>query len=402
MGLLSDGGVHSDITHLYALLELAKKKGLKKVYVHALLDGRDTPPRSALKYFDMLEAEMKKIGAGKVATVSGRYYTMDRDKRWDRVKKGYDAMVSGVGEEAENAKEAVEKAYERGENDEFVLPTVILSDGKPTALVEDKDSFIFFNFRADRARQITRALVDENFKGFNRGKKASLSFVCLAQYDKGIKAPVAYPPEEIKKILSQVLGDNGLKQLRIAETEKYAHVTFFFNGGVEKPYPLEDRILIPSPKVATYDLKPEMSAYDVTDRVIKEIDRDFFDVIIMNYANCDMVGHTGIMKAAVSAVEAVDSCVGRVVEKVLSKSGTVMVAADHGNAERMVDKKTKQAHTAHTSQPVPFCLVSEQMKNSSLRGNGILADIAPTMLAVLKIKKPKEMTGSSLIEGSKE
>ncbi len=397
MGLLSDGGVHSDITHLYALLELAKRNGIKKVYIHALLDGRDTPPRSALKYFEMLEKEIKKIGVGEVATVSGRYYAMDRDKRWDRTEKAYNAMVSGEGKTASSPKEAVEAAYDRGENDEFVLPTVIVSDDKPKTYLGDGDSFIFFNFRSDRARQITRAIVDERFKDFKREKRAKVHFVCMTEYDKEIKAPVAYLPEELKNILSQILSEKGLKQLRIAETEKYAHVTFFFNGGVEKPYPLEDRILISSPKVPTYDLKPEMSAYEVTEKVLQEIDKDVYDVIIMNYANGDMVGHTGIQEAAIAAVQTVDTCVGRVVEKVRSKEGTILITADHGNAEQMADEGTKQPHTAHTSQPVPFCLVGKKGKKVSLREGGILADIAPTMLDILGIPKPAEMTGTSLI-----
>jgi 2,3-bisphosphoglycerate-independent phosphoglycerate mutase len=391
MGLLSDGCVHSDITHLFALLELAKREGLKEVYIHALLDGRDTPPRSALKYFDLLEEKIKTIGVGKIATVMGRYYAMDRDKRWDRVNKAYNAIVIGEGEEAGSGKEAVQKAYARGENDEFVLPTVIKSE------MGENDSFIFFNFRSDRAREITRALIDPKFDGFVRKKTAKLYFVCMCQYDVTIKAPVAYSQQELKHILSQVLSEHGLKQLRIAETEKYAHVTFFFNGGVEKPYPLEDRILIPSPKVATYDLKPEMSAFEVTDRVLQELDRDHYDVVIMNYANCDMVGHTGIMAAAVAAVETVDACVGRVAGKVLEKGGIAMVTADHGNAEKMVDEETHQAHTAHTTLPVPFCLIGERYRKAALKDGGKLADIAPTMIELLKIKKPKEMTGTSLI-----
>ena len=398
MGLLSDGGVHSDIIHLYALLELAKKRGLKKVYIHALLDGRDTPPRSALKYFDMLEEEIKKIGIGEVAVVSGRYYAMDRDKRWDRVEKAYNAILLGEGIKANSAREAVEKAYERGENDEFVQPSIVMSGGAPKATLNDGDSFIFFNFRADRARQITRAIVDEKFDGFKRKKLARIRFVSMTQYDAKIDVPAAFPPQRMDNILSQVLGEKNIRQLRIAETEKYAHVTFFFNGGVEKPFPNEDRVLIPSPKVATYDLKPEMSAFEVTDRVIDEIDRDIYDVIIMNYANCDMVGHTGILKAAISAVETVDSCIGRVVGKVLEKKGAVMITADHGNAEQMVDEESKQTHTAHTTNAVPFCFVGEKAKGVKLRKDGILADIAPTMLGLLKIKIPKQMNGRSLLE----
>ena len=402
MGLFSDAGVHSNLPHLFALLDLAKQNGINKVNIHTFLDGRDTPPRGALKYFDMLEAQVKRIGIGQVATVMGRYYAMDRDKRWERVEKAYNALVLSEGEAAESAKEAVNSAYARGENDEFVLPTIIEGQGAGDKglgnTLKDDDSLIFFNFRSDRAREITRAIIDDDFQGFARKKRAHVHFVCMCQYDVTIKAPVAFPPQRLNNILSQVLSGKGLRQLRIAETEKYAHVTFFFNGGVEKAYPLEDRVLIPSPKVATYDLKPEMSAYEVTDRLLSELDKDIYDVVIMNYANCDMVGHTGILKVAMLAVETVDTCVGRVTEKVLGKNGTVLITADHGNAEEMVDETTHQAHTAHTTLPVPFCLVNEKFKKASLRNDGILADISPTILEVLGIKKPKEMTGTSLIK----
>lgn len=395
MGLFSDAGVHSNLSHLFAILELAKRNGINKVYIHTFLDGRDTPPRSALRYFDMLEAEIKRVGVGEVATVMGRYYAMDRDRRWERVEKAYNALVPGEGEVAKSAKEAVNNAYARGENDEFVLPTVIEGQGNT---LHDNDSLIFFNFRSDRAREITRAVIDDDFQGFERKKRVHVHFVCMCQYDVTINAPVAFPSQSLKNILSQVLSDRGLKQLRIAETEKYAHVTFFFNGGVEKPYPLEDRALIPSPKVPTYDLKPEMSAYEVTDRLLAELDKGIYDVVIMNYANCDMVGHTGIIKAAISAVETVDTCVGKVVDKVMGRKGTVLITADHGNAEEMVDETTKEAYTAHTTLPVPFCIVGDGSRDARLRDGGVLADIAPTVLEILGIDKPAEMTGTSLIK----
>jgi len=395
MGLLSDGGVHSDMPHLYALLELARKRDIQKVYIHALLDGRDTPPRSALQYIKALREKISEIGLGEIATVMGRYYGMDRDKRWERVEKAYNAMVSGEGVKSSSAEAAVEEAYKRRENDEFVMPTVIVRDNAPVATISDGDSVIFYNFRSDRTREITRAIVDKEFTGFKRKKTVKVHFVCMTEYDVTIDAPVAFLPEKLKNIFGEVISKAGLKQLRIAETEKYAHVTFFFNGGVEKPFLNEDRILIPSPKVATYDLKPEMSAYEVTDRLIKEIESDKYDVIILNYANCDMVGHTGIMEAAVKAVEAVDKCVGRVVNAVQAKKGIGVITADHGNAEEMIDEKTHGVVTAHSTSPVPFCLVSSQ-KDIKLK-SGILADIAPTMLELLNIEKPEEMTGSSLI-----
>ncbi|MDN5332035.1 MAG: 2,3-bisphosphoglycerate-independent phosphoglycerate mutase [Tepidanaerobacteraceae bacterium] len=398
MGLLSDGGVHSHIDHLIALLELCQKEDMERVYIHAFLDGRDVPPANAAIYIERLEREMSRIGLGKIATIAGRYYAMDRDRRWDRTEKAYNAMVLGEGLQAESAKKALEEAYKRGETDEFVLPTVIVGEsGKPTTTVEEGDSIIFFNFRPDRARQLTYAFCEEDFQGFTRKKGYfPVHFVCMTQYDAKVKnAQVAYEPLSMKNIFAEVISKEGLRQLRIAETEKYAHVTFFFNGGIEKPFPGEERILIPSPKVSTYDLKPEMSAYEVTDEVIKKINEDIYDVIIMNYANPDMVGHTGVYEAAVKAIEAVDHCMGQVVDAVLKKNGTVIITADHGNAEKMVDYETGEAHTAHTSDPVPFILVSD--RNYRLR-QGILADVAPTMLELLGIAKPEEMTGCSLIE----
>lgn len=392
MGLLSDGGVHSHNTHLYALLEMARLQGLKKVYVHAILDGRDVPPKSALTYFHDLDDKIKEIGAGLVATVAGRYYTMDRDKRWDRVEKGYRAMTDGIGLEAESAEDAVNRGYDRGETDEFLMPTVV----DPNGLVEDGDSIIFFNFRPDRAREITRAFVDSSFKEFPR-KPLSVHFTCMTQYDATINAPVAFPAQNLTVTLGEVISKHGLRQLRIAETEKYAHVTYFFNGGKEEPNLNEDRVLIPSPKVATYDLKPEMSAYGVTDAVIERIRGGAYDLIVMNYANPDMVGHTGIFDAAVKAVEIVDTCVGRVVDQILSQGGCVLLTADHGNAEKMVDESTGQPHTAHTTDRVPFLLIMNDGKKHELRSDGILADVAPTALELLGVTKPEAMTGKSLI-----
>jgi len=398
LGLLSDGGVHSHIDHLKALLDMAKLKKLQKVYVHAFLDGRDVPPANAKIYIDEIEEYMKKIGIGKIATISGRYYAMDRDKRWDRTAKAYDAIVFGEGLKASSAVEALKQAYERKETDEFVMPTVVTYEkGEPTATVEPGDSIIFFNFRPDRARQLTYAFCNEDFDGFARKRGYfPVNYVCLTEYDVTIKnAKVAYGPESLDNILADVLSAAGLRQLRIAETEKYAHVTFFFNGGVEKAYPGEDRILIPSPKVATYDLKPEMSAYEVADKVVEKINEDIYDVIILNFANPDMVGHSGIFEAAVKAIEAVDECIGKVVKCVRDKGGTVIITADHGNAEQMLDYETGQPHTAHTSNPVPVILVSD--KPYKLRSGGKLADIAPTMLELLNLEKPQEMTGESLL-----
>ena len=393
MGLVSDGGVHSDNKHLYALLDMAKKNGIKNVYVHCLMDGRDTPPKSGKKYIAELQTEIKKRGVGRIATIIGRYYAMDRDNRWERVEKAYDALTGGVGLEESDPVQAMQNAYDRKETDEFIKPIVI----KGAQKVADKDSLIFFNFRGDRAREITRCYTDKEFGGFSRRTHPKVDFICLTQYDVTIKAQVAFPPQELKNILSEVLGKNGLKQLRIAETEKYAHVTFFFNGGVEKAYPGEERVLIPSPRVATYDLKPEMSAYEVTDEVLKQIKSGKYDVVIMNFANCDMVGHTGMLDAAIKAVEAVNACVGRIVDAVKERGGVTIVTADHGNAEQMYDPKTKGPHTAHTCDKVPFILISDD-KGQELQKDGILADIAPTMIQLLGIDKPKEMTGRSLIK----
>jgi len=394
-GLLSDGGVHSHIDHLKALLKLAKNEGMDKVFLHSFLDGRDVPPANAKTYFEEIQEYMKDIGVGEIATISGRYYAMDRDRRWERTKRAYDAIVYGEGLEAETAIEALEASYKRNETDEFVQPTVIKKDGNPVATVEDGDSIIFFNFRPDRARQLTYALVDEEFDGFERTPPKTF-FVCMTQYDEKLTdVKVAYEPLSLDNIFAKVLAENNLRQLRIAETEKYAHVTFFFNGGVEKSYPGEDRVLIPSPKVATYDLKPEMSAYEVCERVLEKIEEDIYDVIILNFANPDMVGHTGVYEAAVKAIETVDECMGRIYRAILDKGGILFITADHGNAEQMFNAENNGAHTAHTTNPVPFILVSDTRYELS---PGILADIAPTMLDLLKIEKPEEMTGKSLIQ----
>jgi len=397
-GLLSDGGVHSHNTHLYALLELAKREGLTDVFVHCLLDGRDTPPQSGSEYLSQLEAEIARIGCGRIATVMGRYYAMDRDNRWDRVEKAYNAMVHGLGELCVSSEDAIEQSYASRIYDEFVVPAVICEDGAPVGQVRDGDGFIFFNFRSDRAREITRALALDDLDGFERSGRPELaSYVCLTEYDATFGLPIAFASSELANILGGVLSDNGLKQLRIAETEKYAHVTFFFNGGVETPFPGEDRALIPSPQeVSTYDQKPEMSAFQVTDKLLKLLDQDLYDVIVLNFANCDMVGHTGIEAAAVKAVEAVDACAGRVVARIRELGGAVLITADHGNAEQMQDENG-EPFTAHTTNPVWLVLADDSRKGAKLREGGRLADIAPTMLKMLGLPQPKEMTGESLL-----
>ncbi len=396
LGLLSDGGVHSHIEHLKALLAMAKEKGLTKVYVHCFMDGRDVPPSSGKDFIIELENYMKEIKVGKIATVSGRYYAMDRDKRWERVNLAYNAMVLGQGEEANSAEECMDKSYNDNKTDEFVLPCVIKEDGKAIGTIKNNDSIIFFNFRPDRAREITRAINDREFDGFKRNT-LNLTYVTMTQYDKTIEnVHVSYKPESYSNTLGEYVASKGLNQLRIAETEKYAHVTFFFNGGVEAPNKGEDRALIPSPKVATYDLKPEMSANEVTEEVLKRIDSDKYDMIILNYANPDMVGHTGVFEAAKAAIETVDKCLHKVVEKVLEKDGAVFITADHGNAEQMIDYSTGKPMTAHTSDPVPFLYVAKGAKE--MRHGGKLCDIAPTMLEVMGLEKPVEMTGESLIK----
>lgn len=391
MGLLSDGGVHSHNTHLFALVEMAKKMGLEKVYVHCFLDGRDVPPTSGKDFVDELAKKLQEIGVGQIATVMGRYYAMDRDNRWERVEKAYQAMVDGEGIQNPDPVDAVAKSYEKDVTDEFVVPTVVAKD----AGIKENDSIIFYNFRPDRAREITRTFVDPDFKGFDRSKGYfKVHFVCMTQYDAQMpNVYVAFKPEELTNTFGQYISEKGLTQLRIAETEKYAHVTFFFNGGVEAPYEGEDRALIASPKVATYDLKPEMSAYEVCDEVLARIASDKYDVIILNFANCDMVGHTGVFDAAVKAVEAVDTCMGKVVDAILQKGGVALITADHGNADQMYEPDGS-AFTAHTTNPVPFAVVGYDCK---LREGGRLADIAPTMLEILGLPQPKEMTGTSML-----
>lgn len=397
MGLVSYGGVHSHMTHLHALIKLAQEKGLEKVYIHAFLDGRDVPPKAALEDIKELATFFKENGKVKIATVSGRYYAMDRDKRWERTKLAYDALTLGIAPFTVcDPVDAVSEAYSRGETDEFVKPTVVTdAKGQPVATIKDNDSVIFFNFRPDRARQLTWAFVKKDFEDFQRKVHPQVYYVCMAQYDETLDLPIAYPPEELENVLGEVLSKQGLIQLRIAETEKYAHVTFFLNGGVEKCYEGEDRCLIPSPKIATYDLKPEMSAYEVTDEVIKRIESGKYDVIILNFANMDMVGHTGIFEAAVAAVEAVDSCVGRIVEALTKAGGVALITADHGNAEQMENPNTGEPHTAHTSNPVK-CIYVGDGEVKALK-NGKLCDLAPTLLELLGVRKPEEMTGESLI-----
>lgn len=396
MGLLSPGGVHSHIDHLKGLLDLANKKGVKKVFVHAFLDGRDVPPSSAKEYIEDIENYMAEIGVGKIATVSGRYYAMDRDKRWERVQLAYNAIVLGKGETADSALDALNKSYHDNKTDEFVLPTVVMTDGKPLAEVKNNDSVIFFNFRPDRAREITRAINDKEFDGFKR-ETLKLQFVTMTEYDSTLEGvDVAFGPEVLTNTFGEYISQKGLNQLRIAETEKYAHVTFFFNGGVEEPNKNEDRALIPSPKVATYDLQPEMSAYLVTDELLKRLDEDKYDAVILNFANPDMVGHTGVFEAAKKAVEAVDECLGKIVNKVLELDGTVFITADHGNSEQMIEYSDGKPMTAHTTNPVPFVYVSNHSKE--MREDGVLADIAPTMLQELGLEKPNEMTGKTLVK----
>ncbi len=392
MGLLSDGGVHSHNKHLYGLLELAKRAGLEKVYVHCFMDGRDVPPSSGKEYVEELMAKMKEIGVGKIASVMGRYYAMDRDNRWERVEKAYAAMVYGEGETAECPVCAMEKSYAADVTDEFVVPVVCDKDG----CIRENDSVIFFNFRPDRAREITRTLVDPDFAGFERRNGFfPLYFVCMTQYDAAMpNVHVAFKPQSLANTFGQYISDHGLTQLRIAETEKYAHVTIFFNGGVEAPCKNEDRALIASPKVATYDLKPEMSAYEVTDELLARLDSGKYDVVILNFANCDMVGHTGVFEAAVSAVEAVDTCLGKVVDKILSMGGRALITADHGNADQMYEPDGSP-FTAHTTNPVPLLLVGDG--THTLKEGGRLADLAPTMLEMLGLPQPAEMDGKSLL-----
>ena len=393
MGLVSEGGVHSWHEHLYALLRMAGQRGLERVCVHAFLDGRDTAPDSGAGYVQDLLDKMKEYGVGRIASIIGRYYAMDRDKRWERTEKAYRLLTRGEGRPRLDPVAAIREAYAEGTTDEFMLPVVIAED-QPVAPVQDGDSVIFFNFRADRARQLTRAFTEEDFSGFDRGRKLDIRFTCMTQYSAEFPLPFAFPPVRHERILADILAEADLKNLRIAETEKYAHVTFFFNGGVEAEFPGEKRILIPSPKVATYDLAPEMSAGEVTDNVVREIETGQYDVIIMNYANADMVGHTGVLDAAIKAIETLDTCVGRVVEAIRERGGTVIITADHGNAEQMLDPETRQPYTAHTTNLVPLVLIDGY--RGRLRAGGSLQDIAPTILGLLGLPKPVQMTGSDL------
>jgi len=401
VGLLSDGGVHSHITHLFALLEMAKKQGLDEVYIHVILDGRDVLPQSAELYINQLEQQIMNLGIGKIATVSGRYYVMDRDHRWDRLEKSYQALALGQGKYAVGAIAALKSSYDVRVTDEFVLPTVIVDEeGKPVGPIHEGDSVLFFNFRSDRARQITHAFVDETVTGFPCPIHPRVHFVCMTQYEDTINAPVAFPRQNLENTLGDVLSQNGLKQLRIAETEKYAHVTFFFNGGIEEPDAGEERILIPSPKVATYNLQPEMSAPKLTQTLLEQLRKNTYDVIILNFANPDMVGHSGILKATIKAVETVDRCLGEIFDELRKINGILLVTADHGNAETEVDLETDLPLTAHSTNAVPFILVDDKLIGQKLREGGALCDVAPTLLELLNIPKPEEMTGRSLLKPS--
>ena len=396
-GLLSDGGVHSHNTHLYALLEMAKRQGVENVYVHCFLDGRDTSPTAGKDYIAELEEKMKEIGVGKIATISGRYYAMDRDNRWDRIEKAYRALTKGEGNEAASAKEAIEASYAADKTDEFVIPCVIKENGMPVATVQDGDSVIFFNFRPDRAREMTRVFCADEFDGFDRGERVKTDYVCFVQYDDTIpNTKIAFKKEELSNTFGQFLADHGMTQARIAETEKYAHVTFFFNGGVEEPNKGEDRILVKSPKVATYDLQPEMSAPEVCDKLCAAIRSGDYDVIIINFANPDMVGHTGVLRAAIKAGETVETCVGKAVEALKEMDGVMFICADHGNCEQEINYETGEPLTSHTTNPVPFILVNAD-PSYGLREGGKLCDIVPTLIELMGMEKPEEMTGQSLL-----
>lgn len=396
-GLLSDGGVHSHITHILALLELAKREGLKNVYLHGFMDGRDTPTDGGLGYVKTVLAKMEELGVGEIATLTGRYYAMDRDNRWDRVEAAYNALTKGIGDEAADAVSAMEKSYANGVTDEFILPTVIKKNGEPVALIKDGDSVICYNFRPDRAREITRCFCDDEFTGFNRGERKKVKYVCFTEYDVTIPNKIiAFNKVVINNTFGEFLAANNMTQCRIAETEKYAHVTFFFNGGIEEPNKGEDRILVKSPKVATYDLQPQMSAPEVCDKLVGAIESGKYDVIITNFANPDMVGHTGVMEAVIKAIETVDECVGRVVDAVKKVDGQMFICADHGNAEKLIDDSTGASFTAHTTNPVPFILVNYD-KDYTLREGGRLADIVPTLIEMMGMEKPAEMTGESLL-----
>jgi 2,3-bisphosphoglycerate-independent phosphoglycerate mutase len=399
MGLLSDGQVHSSQSHLYALLRMAKERGLSRVYVHCFLDGRDVPPMSAYGYVEALQVQTGKIGCGRIASVVGRYYAMDRDKRWERTERAYNLLVNATGERVIDPVEAIKRSYERGISDEFVEPIVVEREtGEPVATIQDGDSVIFFNFRPDRARQITRALTEPGFGGFSTPHRPTVNFACFTQYDKTFGLPVAFPPQEHRNVLAEVFGRAGVRNYRLAETEKYAHVTYFFNGGVEKEYPCERRLLVPSPKIATYDLEPEMSAFKVTDKVLRAIEEGETDVFIINFANPDMVGHTGKLKETIEACQYIDTCLGWITKGMKTARGITLITADHGNAEQMIDRTTGQPHTAHTTNLVPFHLIDEASRGLALREGAALEDVAPTILGILGVEQPSEMTGRDLRE----
>lgn len=399
MGLVSDGQVHSSQTHLYTLLRMAKERGLSRVYVHCFLDGRDTPPMSAYGYVEALQTECAHTGSGRIASVIGRYYAMDRDKRWERTERAYKLLVNAEGERAIDPVEAIKKSYQRGVTDEFVEPVVVeREDGQPVATIQEGDAVIFFNFRPDRARQITNALAVPGFGGFSTPQRPEIDFVCFTQYDRTFPLAVAFPPQEHRNVLAEVWGTLCVKNFRLAETEKYAHVTYFFNGGIEKEFQCERRLLVPSPKIATYDLEPEMSAFKVTNQILRAVDEDETDVFVINFANPDMVGHTGKLKETIEACQYVDTCIGWITKAVRSRKGVTLITADHGNAEQMIDRTTGQPHTAHTTNPVPFHLIDESARGIRLREGGALEDVAPTILGILGIEKPAEMTGRDLRE----
>ena len=397
MGLMSDGQVHSSLTHLYALLKMAKDHGLEHVYVHCFLDGRDTPPSSATQYVAALQRKMTEIGCGEIATVVGRYYAMDRDKRWERTQRGFDLLTKAIGERALDPIAAINESYARGVTDEFVEPVAIVrKDGAPVATIKDDDSVIFFNFRPDRARQLTRALAIPDFNEFDVSDRPRVHFVCFTMYDHTFGLPIAFPPRQHRNVLAEAWGNLRVRNYRLAETEKYAHVTYFFNGGVEQEFPCEQRLLVPSPKVATYDLQPEMSAFKVTDKVLRGIDEGETDVFVINFANPDMVGHTGKLSKTIEACQYVDTCLGWITKRMRTAKGTTLITADHGNAEQMIDPVTGSPHTAHTTNPVPFHLIDEESIGAKLRSGGALEDVAPTLLGLLGLDKPTEMTGRDL------
>ncbi len=398
VGLLSDGGVHSLHTHLYALLDMARERGVKRVCVHPIFDGRDTPPTSGVHHLENLLAKIREAGVGEIATLGGRYYAMDRDNRWDRVERAYRAMVRGEGKESGDPVAAVRESYAHGTTDEFIEPVVIMRNGRPVGPIGPGDSVLFFNFRADRARELTRALTQEDFDRFPRPERLGLVYACMTRYDESFGLPAAFSPQHMGNLLADVFAANGIRNLRMAETEKYAHVTYFFNGGAEKLFPGESRIMIPSPSVPTYDLKPEMSASEVAEKAVAEIASGRHDVLVLNFANCDMVGHTGVLSAAIRAVEAVDENLARVVEAVWEAGGVALVTADHGNAELMVDPETGEPHTAHTTDPVPFISADPSAKGAALRPDRALSDVAPTILELLEIPPPAEMTGMSILK----